>query len=87
MPRPVLSRRARGPGIGARSPFPRLRDGPTEPAAARALASHLERVARSAGETFAWTGEETPARGRSFGSIAVWLAAGVVACLALFAVF
>lgn len=58
---------------------------------AQARASHLRHAARSAGEAFAWSGDEAPARrsvrARGLGSPTIWLAAGAVAAVGLYVAF
>lgn len=76
--------RRRG-GARPRSPRrPAQADGPGQ----QFHATHLERVARSAGEAFAWTGEEAPPpRSAGYGSTAIWVGVGAVAALGLWAAF
>lgn len=50
-------------------------------------AVHLERVARSAGEAFAWSGEDPAPVSRGYGSAALWLTLGAVAGVGLYVAF
>ncbi|MGJ3265272.1 MAG: hypothetical protein ACFE0R_18780 [Salinarimonas sp.] len=49
-----------------------------------AHASHLKRVAQSAGEAFAWSAEESAPAPRGYGTTAIWVALGAVAGVGLY---
>ncbi|MGP9819117.1 hypothetical protein ACTZWW_03795 [Salinarimonas sp. NSM] len=74
------SRRTSAAARSQRAPDHRIE---TKAVVLDAHASHLKRVAQSAGEAFAWSAEEAAPAPRGWGTTVIWLALGAVAGVGL----